>query len=149
MSSLTNRAARRARAAKLRSADKRAEDSTWPATLTPIPRETWPAVPSGRRLIDALRSRSFMAQVYDEGTFQGLALRRLSVNRVTLGGDGKDWQDGITWDELQRCKREAGYGDWYAIEVYPRDVDMVCDCNMRHLWLLSEPMPIGWFRPVT
>lgn len=68
---------------------------------------------------------------------------RLTVNRVHLGADGH-WCQDITWEELQRVKRECGYGNYYGVEVYPREGDVVRDCNMRHLWLFAEPLAIGW-----
>ena len=73
-------------------------------------------------------------------------MRRLTVNRVTIGGGGH-FHENITWDELMRCKRETGLGDWYAVEVYPADRDIKHVANMRHLWVLSEPLGIGWVSP--
>jgi len=70
---------------------------------------------------------------------------RLTVNRTAMRPDG-EWEDGITWDELQAIKREIGYGDYYAIEVYPKDADLVDLANMRHLWVPAEDLPYGWFR---
>jgi hypothetical protein len=90
------------------------------------------------------RSRYYLAQLYRAERCEGRGVLRLSVNRVTLGADGR-WVDGLSWDELMRCKRETGHGELYAVEVYPRDRDIVNDANMRHLWLLSEPLPLGWF----
>lgn len=51
----------------------------------------------------------------------------------------RDGGDGIPWDDLQVMKRLAGYGDDYAIEVYPADRDIVNDANIRHLWVLPYP----------
>jgi hypothetical protein len=67
---------------------------------------------------------------------------RLSVCRTSLAGDR--WQDGITWDELQRLKRECGYGDADAIEVFPADTDVVNVANMRHLWVMADPIACAW-----
>jgi hypothetical protein len=134
-----NRAARRAMAGELRKQAKQ-----WPEQLVEVPESEWPEIRGHTQPVAALRSRSFLVQIYVEPFFAGKACHRLTANRVTIGAGGH-WQDGITWDELQRLKREAGYGDWYGVEVYPRDRDAVTDCNMRHLWLLERPLPLGWF----
>lgn len=52
--------------------------------------------------------------------------------------------DQITWDQLQTIKSELGFGDWYAVEVYPANADLVNDANMRHLWMLETRLSIGW-----
>lgn len=86
-----------------------------------------------------LRSRDFLVQ---EFAANAPAKVRLSVCRTTLYGDR--WQDGITWDDLQQIKRECGYGDADAIEVFPADADVVNVANMRHLWVMSEPVACAW-----
>ena len=70
---------------------------------------------------------------------------RLSINRTTLGANGR-WDENITWDDLQRLKREAGYGDKDAVEVFPADVDVVNVANMRHLWVFvgNYRLPFAW-----
>lgn len=113
------------------------------ATLTPIHRDEWPVHRQGIPYpIEAFRSRDFLVQVFDEPS--GL---RMSVNRTELKGfrDGQPlWRDGISWDDLQRLKSEAGYGDRWAVECYPPDGEIVNVANMRHLWLLPEAPSYGW-----
>lgn len=92
------------------------------------------------------RSRHYFVMVFATPPLNGVEARRLSINRVTIGSDGH-WNQDIPWEDLQRCKRETGHGDWYGVEVYPRDRDIVNIANMRHLWLLAEPLGIGWFGP--
>lgn len=87
------------------------------------------------------RSKGFLVQSFIEN-----GCVRLSINRTKLRNDGL-WEDGITWDELMECKRQVGMGERYAVEVYPRDRDIVLKANMRHLWVLQEPLPIGLFKP--
>jgi hypothetical protein len=136
---------RQDRKALARQAGKQA--LAWPAHLTRLPERQWPAVPAGiTRPGGVWRSRHYLACLFEAPPFGGVEVRRLTVNRVTLGGAGQ-WEDRIPWDDLQQCKREIGYGDWYAVEVYPRDRDLVNVAHMRHLWLLAEPLEIGWFRP--
>lgn len=98
-------------------------------------------------LVRVWRSRHFLVQLYEEavpdreGTTK--AMLRLSVNRSRVRRDGS-WEDGITWDELQRLKDEAGLGDMWAVEVYPAEGHVVQDANMRHLWLLPERPLFAW-----
>lgn len=67
------------------------------------------------------------------------------MNRTTLQVSGR-WDDSLTWDELQAVKTDCGFGAWFGLEVYPRERDVVNVANMRHLWILEHPLPIGWFR---
>ncbi len=88
--------------------------------------------------IRALASRFFFVQVYRDNGFV-----RLSINRTELDNDG-NWRADITWDELMRCKIEAGYGDKWAVEVYPPTEAVVNVANMRHLFLLDEAPEFAW-----
>lgn len=125
----------------------REQAAAWPLQLTEVPQSEWPARdPKATSYPEAVwRSRHFLVQQHEAPLFQGIFVRRLTINRTTTRLDGRFDQD-ISWDDLQRCKRETGHGDWYAIEIYPRDRDVVNVANMRHLWLLAEPLPIGWFK---
>lgn len=134
-----NRNARRLVAKAMREQAK-----AWPEELAPIPREEWPAQRGGSHPVAVWRSRQYLVQVFEERSVGFLDVLRLSVNRTTRATAG-GWEQNIPWEDLQRLKREAGYGDHYAIEVYPRDRDVVNVANMRHLWVLSAPLGIGWF----
>jgi len=116
------------------------ENKKWPAQLKPVPREDWP---TGARFtctrINLLRSKEFAVQVIQEAN----GVVRLTVNRSELDNEG-GWKEGITWDELQRLKNEAGYGAQQAVEIYPPESDVVNVANMRHLWILPEPLPFAW-----
>ena len=68
---------------------------------------------------------------------------RLTVNTTSIGGSGR-WKDGISWDALQEIKSAVGYGDRDAVEIYPRDADVVNVANMRHLWITPEPISFAW-----
>jgi hypothetical protein len=122
----------------------RQQAKAWPRELVAIPESEWPSRERRERPRAVLRSSEFLVQAYDARPLHGIAVRRLSVSRVTMRSDGR-WDAGITWDDLQRIKHEAGYGDWYGVEIFPRDRDVVNVANMRHLWLLAEPLAIGWF----
>jgi hypothetical protein len=85
------------------------------------------------------RSREFLAQLFRDPTGE-----RLSVNRTVFDHGSGRWIDGMTWDDLQRVKRECGFGLRWAVEVYPPDDDIVNAANMRHLWLLPVAPEYGW-----
>ncbi len=92
---------------------------------------------------DLFRSRDFVVALYEAP--RGI---RMSVNRTMINRAG-DWVEGISWDELMELKRHCGYGEMYAVEVYPRDADIVNVASMRHLWIMREPLEIGWFKGVS
>lgn len=114
------------------------ENAGLPKVLQEVPRSQWPA--QRTHILRVFRSRHFLVQEYPA---PAPATVRLSVCRSTLGEGGR-WVDGISWDELQQIKRECGYGDADAVEVYPSDADVVNVANMRHLWIMAEPLQFSW-----
>jgi hypothetical protein len=134
-----NRSQRRAAAALSRDLAKER-----PRDLTIIPPEEWP--PDRGSMVRPIRcwhSRKYLVQMFEAGE-DSAAMYRLSICRVTLQAGGR-WDEGLTWQEIQDIKRELGFGDRYAVEIYPRDVDVVDVANMRHVWILQDQLPIGWF----
>jgi hypothetical protein len=116
----------------------REQNAKQPDTLAHVPKRDWPTFP-GLRPDAVMRSKTFLVQI-----FCGEEWVRLSFCRTAIGRDGH-WLEGITWEELQRLKREAGYGEFDAVEAYPRDRDVVNVANMRHLWVpLKAPLPFAW-----
>lgn len=115
---------------------------TFTDTLTPVPEYEWPKVKEAP--VKVWRSKKYLVQMYRESTELDREIHRLSIQRTEMMHDGT-WKDGLTWDELQAVKRDIGFGEYYAVEVYPRDCDLVNVANIRHLWLFSTPLPIGWF----
>ena len=109
---------------------------TKPNSLMPVHKSNWPAN-NDRKRIEVWLSNKYLVQVFDEGHSL-----RMSVNRVTQT-DGK-WDEGLSWDELQQIKGDIGRGNKYAIEIYPRDCDVVNVAHLRHLWILPKMLPIGW-----
>lgn len=105
--------------------------------LREVPRKHWPDQNAPQ--LRVLRSREFLVQVFN-ASFP--ALVQLSICRTKLNGER--WEDGIAWECLQRLKRECGYGDRDAIEIFPADVDVVNVANMRHLWIMAEPVACAW-----
>lgn len=122
-------------------AEMDAESARFGLALREIPCADWPPVGLPQGLARVWRSRDFLVQEY--ASVDGVV--RLSVNRAGVDGSGR-WRQDITWDELQRLKREAGFGEREAVEVFPADVDVVNVANMRHLWVLPEWMrlPFAW-----
>ncbi len=57
---------------------------------------------------------------------------------VALGHLAVEHDGSVTWDQLQAIKLAAWGPDARAIEVYPRQADVVNSCNMRHLWRLGD-----------
>lgn len=122
------------------------DNAKLPAQLQPLPMVEWPEsqrdsehAPQG-----VWRSRDFLVQVYPDHS--PLVLCRLSVLRTTLDAKSGRWVDGITWDELQRIKAEVGYSDHDAVEVYPREIDVVNVANLRHLWVMRGLVSFAWRR---
>jgi hypothetical protein len=113
------------------------DNAKMPRELIALPRNEWPD-PEAPQL-RVLRSREFLVQ---EFSAKAPAVVRLSVNRTVIAGDR--WAENVTWDDLQRIKRECGYGAADAVEIYPSDKDVVNVANMRHLWILSDPIGCAW-----
>lgn len=71
--------------------------------------------------------------------------KRLTMHRPYRNAKG-DWEDRITWDELQAAKADIGLGDRWAVEAFPPDAELVNVANMRHLFVLEEAPEWGWTR---
>ena len=119
------------------------DNAKQPNALTEVPRPLWPD--PGAPQLRVLRSREFLVQEFREESDPILV--RLSINRTSMHGDR--WSDGISWEELQRIKAECGYAEMDAVEVYPTWRDEVNVANMRHLWVLRDPLPFAWRRRKT
>lgn len=115
------------------------ENSKWPMVPVEIPREDWPKQQEhDAERLRVLRSRGFLIQVFRESGHI-----RISVNRTLLNKNGL-WRDDISWDELQKIKAWCGHKNSQAVEIYPREQDVVNVANMRHLWILQDTLPFGW-----
>jgi hypothetical protein len=109
--------------------------------MVTIPIVEWPPVVSILKLppLQVYRSRDFLAQIFSEDGHI-----RISVNRTRVHTITGNYKDGITWDELQWVKNQCGYASSDCVEVYPKEQDVINVANMRHLWVLSEPLPFIW-----
>lgn len=103
------------------------------------------AMPGIKMPIRAWTSRDFLVQLFiDKFDGDSVEYPRLTVNRTELTNDG-EWADGISWDSLMRIKRELGFGECWAVEVFPPDEHFVNDANMRHLFIVAQP-PFAWVK---
>lgn len=105
-------------------------------------------IPEGRRerydsALAFWMSRDFHATLYRD---RANGHERLTVGRTELDTRTGNFRDGITWDELQAVKHQCGYGDRWAVEVYPANEEVVDAVSLRHLWLLPEPPAYAWTR---
>ncbi len=82
----------------------------------------------------------FLVQVYAKEK----SAIRLSVTKIGESTLNREFPDGITWDELNAIKTEVGFGNFDAVEIYPKQKDVVNVANMRHLWILDKPLPFIW-----
>jgi len=118
----------------------RQENARFTQTWVNVAEEDWPQVPqSHKKPFQVWRNNKFAAQVFQEAN----GILRISINKATVIKTG-DWLDGFTWDELQNIKSVIGYGHRQAIEFYPQDSEVVNVANIRHLWVLPEPLPFAW-----
>jgi hypothetical protein len=116
------------------------ERKKWPRELAYVPSDQWPDMPDSMKkgILMVLRSRDYLVQVHMEPD----RIVRLTVCRTSMGKSS--WSDNIPWDDLQRLKREAGYGGHAAVEIFPPDGHEVNVANMRHLWVLPESPKYMW-----
>jgi len=113
------------------------ENKTYPDQLISVPESEWPRREPG--MVALWRSNRFLVQVYVENN----GVVRLSVCRTEINNRGQ-WQENIAWEELQEIKNQCGYEHFDAVEVYPRQKDVVNVANMRHLWVFDEPLRFAW-----
>lgn len=99
-------------------------------------------VQTGSVAIGAFRSRDFVVIVWQEPS----GYQRLSINRTEWDESQGRFRGDISWDDLQRLKSEAGFGDVAAVEVYPPDDHVLNTVNLRHLFLMPSNPPFMWQR---
>ena len=127
---------------KMKRAALRAENLRWSDEMVEVIPKAWhESFYADPRSIRLWRSRRLLAQVFQEAN----GVIRISFNRTDIDDFGK-WKQDISWDELQKAKSEMGFGDKFAVEVFPADKDIVNVANMRHLWVLQEPLAFGWVK---
>ena len=107
--------------------------------LKEVPPAVWRLHVHPTSMQRVLASRDFLVQVHRDRS----GYTRLSICRTTPGTD-RTFKDGISWDDLQRLKNEAGFADKWAVECFPPTDDLVNVANMRHLWILVGEPGFGW-----
>ena len=90
--------------------------------------------------MNVYRNNRFLVQEFKEK--DGI---RITVNRTMIDNKGR-WLDNISWTALQNIKNELGYADKIAVEIFPKEKDIVNVANMRHLWILDDVQNIGWVK---
>ncbi len=105
--------------------------------MTEVPTELWPECESKPDKV--WRSSQFLVQGFRE---EGIEMR-LSVCRTEIDDNGQ-WRADIGWEELQGIKDGCGFAGCDAVEVYPRARDVVNVANLRHLWIMRNPVSFAW-----
>lgn len=107
--------------------------------LKELPNNKWGHVQEDPNRIKVFASIDFLVQIFKVNDF----VVRVTVNKTMLAGDS--WQDNIKWEELQEIKAKIGYGDHDAVEIFPKDCDVVNVSNMRHLFVfLNSPYQVDF-----
>jgi hypothetical protein len=113
----------------------------WPTYLVELPPESWKDEKAPPNLIRVLRSRKYLVQI-NEITPDKLLM--MGISRIANFKIDAKLVDHITWPELQTLKREAGYHDKCAVEIYPPD-GYIADTGARHLWIYLQGVPYFMF----
>lgn len=117
------------------------ENASYPNHLISIHPSEWRPVAWDKcERIEVWRSRNFLVQIFAQAN----GAERLTVCRTKVMGH--TWQDGISWDDLQKLKAECGRGKKWAVEIFPAEQEVVNVANMRHLWVLPDPPAFAWRR---
>ena len=117
------------------------EAAKYPDNLVQVPKSDWPeSANSNKSLVEVWRSRDYLVQIYLEPP---PCFVRLSILRTSLDSAG-GWNQDIPWTEIQRLKSECRLGNLDAVEVFPHDKDVVNVANIRHLFVMQEPLSFAW-----
>jgi hypothetical protein len=110
------------------------DNRNWPDELKAVDRDESENPEPG--LIEIWRSQRFLVQIYEHNA----AVQRITVTRASF-----QLADDLSWDTLQRLKRECGRGDWEGVEIYPSE-DNAVNVEGRHLWVFKGglKLPFGF-----
>jgi hypothetical protein len=110
------------------------DNKKWPEKLKLV--DASDTEDQGPGIVEVWRSKDFLVQVYEVNS----AVQRISVSAADFS-----LPDDISWDTLQRIKRETGRGEWEAVEIYPADADEINVGDQRHLWVFKGlKLPFGF-----
>ena len=79
-------------------------------------------------------------RIFDDGSFGAVLVRFQGYTRLSICRTGADTDTAMSWEELQKVKSLCGFGNLDAVEVYPRDSDVVNTGNVRHLYIFEHPL---------
>ena len=111
-----------------------------PIRMKKVPERLWPQNCHDPKRKSVWQGSGYLAQVFEAEN----GIYRISINRVERNWDGQEWADSIPWDDLQDIKNAVGFVGMDAVEVYPKKKDVVNVAPMRHLWVMTEPLPFAW-----
>lgn len=106
--------------------------------MQPADPTRWVGAPG---VLGVWHSRTHIATAWQENSDQLIC--RLSVNRAAIDPKTGSFLGGISWDELYLIKNQCGFMNLDAVEVYPAADKLVNVANMRHLWILKNPLPFS------
>lgn len=101
--------------------------------------DAWPDIKIENPPREVWRSRGFFLMVFDDKNGH----TRLSICRSQINDAGQ-WVDDISWDELFMLKCSVGFEHQDVVEIFPAVADYVNVSNMRHLWVMDEPITYKW-----
>lgn len=117
------------------------EATKYPNHLVQIPKDEWPESKNpGKRPEEVWQSKDYLVQIYAEPL---PCVARLSILRTSLDSAG-GWLQDIPWTELQRLKSECEFGLLDAVEIFPCDTDTINIANIRHIFVMAEPLSFAW-----
>jgi hypothetical protein len=111
----------------------------YPATQKPdfMSQEQWEEALRWRRETTCFVNEIYQVNIQDVKDDSGGVWKWLSIKRR----DKKPIHD---WRAMQRIKNELVGEEYEAIEIYPRESELVDEANQYHLWV----MPKGQISPV-
>jgi len=109
--------------------------------LVRVPYEDWPEHIKGNKAepVTMWRSRDYLILAYEDES----EYKRLSMCRTDIDEKGQ-WRQDLSWETIQMLKDASGHADHDAVEIFPRMDDIVNVANMRHLWIMPEPLSFAW-----
>lgn len=92
-----------------------------------------------KNLVKAYVSKRYFVQLYQEDNKP----LRISIirNKVNVS---MEWEDNLTWEEIQGIKDDIGFKNYDCVEVYPAHDNIVNVANMRHIWVMDKLLPFSW-----
>lgn len=103
-----------------------------------LPKARWPTERQPGNLKAVWISKDYLVQIYEETE----NVIRLSINCVKL--KGSKWVDSITWDTMQAIKDAVGFENFWAVEVFPMQQELLNLANIRYLFVSPKKPRYAW-----